>query len=63
VEDLAASGVAVWDRRKQRYRARLRLLGRRSGRLLVSWPSRANATAKITGRLDGRRVRLRTPAP
>jgi TAP-like protein len=63
VEDLAASGVAVWDRRKQRYCARLRLSGRRSGRLRVSWPSRANATAKITGRLDGRRVRLRTPAP
>lgn len=63
VEDLAASGVAVWDRRRQVYRARLRLSGRRSGRLRVSWPSRTDATAKITGRLRGRVVRLRTPAP
>ena len=63
VEDLAASGVAVWDRRKQRYRARLRLSGKRTGRLRVSWPSHVDATARITGRLDGRRVLLRTPAP
>ena len=61
--DLAASGVAIWDRRGQRYSATLRLSGRRRGRLRVSWPSRAGATARITGRLGGRRVRLRTPAP
>jgi hypothetical protein len=61
--DLAASGVAIWDRRGQRYSATLRLSGRRRGRLRVSWPSRADATARITGRLGGRRGRLRTPAP
>jgi pimeloyl-ACP methyl ester carboxylesterase len=61
--DLAASGVALWDRRRQRYSATLRLSGKRRGRLRVSWPSRADATARITGRLGGRRVRLRTLAP
>lgn len=34
--DLAASGVAIWDRRGQRYSATLRLSGRRRGRLRVS---------------------------
>ena len=63
VADLAGSGVAVWDRRKQRYRARLRVSGKRSGVLRVAWPSRPNATARIRGRLGGRAVRLRTPAP
>lgn len=62
-EDLAVSGLAVWDRRAGRYRARLTLSGRRGGRLRVSWPSRAGATARITGRIGGRPVSLRTPAP
>lgn len=63
VADLAGSGVAVWDRRKQRYRARLRVSGKRSGVLRVAWPSRVNAMARIRGRLGGRVVRLSTPAP
>jgi TAP-like protein len=62
-ENLAVSGLAVWDRRAGRHDARLRLSGKRSGLLRVSWPSRARATATIGGRLGGRVVRLRTPAP
>ena len=62
-EDLAASGEAVWDRREQRYSATLRVFGKRRGMLRVSWPSVLNATATVTGRLGGRAVRLRTPAP
>jgi pimeloyl-ACP methyl ester carboxylesterase len=62
-KDLAVSGEAVWDRREQSYGATLRLAGKRSGVLRVSWPSRADATATITGRLGGRAVRLSTPAP
>ena len=42
-ENLAVSGLAVWDRRAGRYRARLRLSGKRSGLLRVSWPSRTPA--------------------
>jgi pimeloyl-ACP methyl ester carboxylesterase len=61
--DLRVSGRAVWDRRKARYRATLHPAGARRGRLRVAWPSRADATARITGRLGGRTVRLRTPAP
>ncbi len=62
-EDLAVSGEAVWDRREQRYSATLRLAGTRRGRLVISWPSAQNAVAEIRGRLGGRVVRLRTPAP
>jgi pimeloyl-ACP methyl ester carboxylesterase len=62
-EDLAATGEAVWDRREQRYSATLRVSGKRRGMLRVSWPSRADATATISGRLGGRVVRLSTPAP
>lgn len=62
-EDLAATGEAVWDRREQRYSATLLVFGARRGLLRVSWPSVQNATATITGRLGGRAVRLRTPAP
>ena len=62
-EDLAVSGEAVWDRREQRYHATLRLFGKRTGVLRVSWPSVRDATAEITGRLGGRPVRLQTPAP
>jgi pimeloyl-ACP methyl ester carboxylesterase len=61
--DLSASGRALWDRREQRYSAMLRVTGKRRGMLRVSWPSQAEATATITGRLGGRTVRLRTPAP
>jgi hypothetical protein len=62
-EDLAVSGEAVWDRREQQYSATLEVKGTRSGKLRVSWPSVQNATARITARLGGRVVRLRTPAP
>ncbi len=61
--DLAVSGEAVWDRGEERYSADLRVSGARRGRLVMSWPSAQNAVAEIRGRLGGRVVRLRTPAP
>ncbi|HEY1273990.1 MAG TPA: alpha/beta hydrolase [Thermoleophilaceae bacterium] len=64
VGDLAASGVVVWDRSLSTVRARLRLRGARTGRLHVGWSTKATrATAFIHGRLGGRQVRLRMPAP
>ena len=62
-QDLAVSGEVVWDRGEKRYSATLRVSGARRGRLAISWPSEQNAVAEIRGRLGGRVVRLRTPAP
>jgi hypothetical protein len=64
VPDLAVSGTVEWDRRASRVKARLRLDGAVNGRLLLRWrTSVTRARATMTGRLDGRPVRLRTPAP
>jgi hypothetical protein len=64
VSDLAVSGTVVWDRRASRVRARLRVSGAARGRLRLRWDlSATRATARIAGRLGGRPVRLRMPAP
>jgi pimeloyl-ACP methyl ester carboxylesterase len=64
VGDLAVSGTVEWDRRALRVRARLRLSGAHSGLVRIRWPTRATRTvAHLRGRLGGRPVRLRTPAP
>jgi pimeloyl-ACP methyl ester carboxylesterase len=64
VGDLASSGTVVWDRRRRRVRARLRLSGARSGTLRIAWRTRARrAVASLRGTLGGRAVRLRMPAP
>jgi pimeloyl-ACP methyl ester carboxylesterase len=64
VGDLAVSGVVVWDRSLSTVRARLRLTGAERGRLHIGWSTSATrATAFVRGRIGGRPVRLRTPAP
>ena len=64
VSDLALSGRAVWDRRLRRVHARLHLTGAASGVLSVSFRTNtAGAPATISGLVDGRSVRLETPAP
>jgi pimeloyl-ACP methyl ester carboxylesterase len=64
VPDLAVSGTVVWDRRRGRVRARLRLEGAVSGRLRIRWRTgERRAVASLSGTLDGRQVRLHTPAP
>ena len=64
VSDVAVSGRAVWDRRVGAVSARLRIAGARTGSLRIRWQTRAtHSVASLAGRLGGRRVRLRTPAP
>lgn len=64
VSDLAVSGEVVWDRRRSRVRARLRLDGAARGRLRLGWRlDEQRAEARVRGTLGGRRVRLRMPAP
>jgi pimeloyl-ACP methyl ester carboxylesterase len=64
VSDLAVSGSVEWIRRAGTVRARLRLTGARRGNLRIGWSTRATrALASITGTIDGRSVRLSTPAP
>ena len=62
--DLAVSGRATWDRRARGVAARLRLSGARRGTLRIVWSTtQQRATAEISGRIGGRPVRLRMPAP
>ena len=64
VADLAVSGSVEWNRRAGTVRARLRLTGARSGFVRIGWSTRATrALASITGAIEGRAVRVRTPAP
>lgn len=64
VDDLAVSGLVVWDRRASKVSARLRVAGAVTGKLRLSWPlDQTSAVASISGTLGGRGVRLRTPAP
>jgi hypothetical protein len=64
VPDLAVSGAVEWNRRESRVTARLRLRGAVSGRLRLRWRiDDIRAVAFMTGKLEGRPVRLRTPAP
>jgi len=64
VRDVAVTGTATWDRRALRVRARLRIAGARRGALRIGWASgRRGAAATIAGRLGGRAIRLRMPAP
>lgn len=63
VVDLAVSGIAVWDRHAFRVRADLTCSGAASGRLIVTFPTRAEAPVRIRGVVDGRRVDLRMPGP
>jgi hypothetical protein len=62
--DMAVSGRAVWDRRTWRVHAHLRLTGAATGVLVISFPTDiAGAIATISGRVDGRNVRLQTAPP
>jgi hypothetical protein len=64
VPDLAVSGTIEWNRRASRVGARLKLDGAVTGRLRLRWRTdEVRAAAFMTGTLDGRPVRLRTPAP
>jgi hypothetical protein len=64
VPDLAVSGTVDWSRRESRVTARVRLDGAVSGRLQLRWRiGDTRAVAFMHGTLDGRPVRLRTPAP
>jgi pimeloyl-ACP methyl ester carboxylesterase len=64
VPDLAVSGRVTWNRRAGRVSARLRLDGAVSGGLTLRWRTGdTRAVASMRGTLDGRPVRLRTPAP
>ena len=64
VPGAAVSGTMIWDRRRSRVSARLRIGGEVRGRLRLSWPIfETRAVAKLSGRLGGRPVRLRMPAP
>ena len=55
---------ATWERRAQRVRARVRIAGVRRGTLRIGWKAdRPAARATISGRLGGRTIRLRMPAP
>ncbi|HEY1330177.1 MAG TPA: alpha/beta fold hydrolase [Actinomycetota bacterium] len=66
VRDLAASGDAVWDRTSLRLSASLGVVGPgiASGRLDVRFPTNVTgAQAVVTGTIDGRHVRVLTPAP
>jgi TAP-like protein len=62
VGDVPVSGTATWRHADGAVRARLRLPGR--GRLRVRWSTqRPLATATLTGRIDGRRLRAEMLAP
>ncbi|WP_432479190.1 alpha/beta fold hydrolase [Nocardioides sp. GXQ0305] len=64
VRDLAVSGTAVWDRYAERVRVELTLAGAVTGRLRGGWDTREwGAEAGLRGRIGGRPVRLRLPAP
>ena len=64
VPGAAVSGTMVWDRRRNRVSAKLRIRGVVRGRLRLSWPIiETRAVARLSGRLGGRPVRLRMPAP
>ncbi len=64
VPDLAVSGTVEWNRRESRVTARLRLDGAVGGTLRLRWRiGDTRAVAFMHGTLDGRPVRLRTPAP
>ena len=64
VPGAAVSGTMVWDRRRDRVSAKLRIRGVVRGRLRLSWPIiETRAVARLSGRLGGRPVRLRMPAP
>ena len=64
MRDVAVTGTVAWDRRARRVRARLRIAGARRGALRIGWATgRREAAATIAGRLGGRAIRLRMPAP
>ena len=65
VPGVAVSGLARWDRYGQKMTVRLKLRGAGPhGRLRGRWHTRnLGADAVLVGRLDGRRVTLRFPAP
>jgi pimeloyl-ACP methyl ester carboxylesterase len=64
VPDLAVSGRVEWNRREGKVTARLRLRGAVTGPLRLRWRiGERRATAYLAGTLDGRRARLRMPAP
>ena len=61
---LAVSGTAVWDRNRKRMDVALTLSGARAGSLKGSWRTRdVGAEAKLHGRVNGRAVVLKFPAP
>ncbi len=65
VPGVGVSGRATWDRYGKRMHVTLRLRGTGPhGRLHGSWRTRrVGAVAVLSGRVGGRQVRLRFPAP
>ena len=65
VSDVATSGAASWNRRRLVVRAQLRLSGAVGGTLTLRFATNvpSGGVARVSGRLDGRRVELRVPAP
>jgi hypothetical protein len=64
-EDMAVSGTVDYSGRSDEVRAAVELTGTAGlGRLDIRWREGvANATARITGEIDGMRVVARQPAP
>ena len=64
LEGLAVSGLATWDRDRKRMTVKLSLDGAVHGRLRGGWHTRAvGAEARLSGVVDGQRVRLTFRAP
>ena len=64
LEDLAVSGLATWDRDRERVRVDLSLDGAARGRLRGGWDTRAvGAQAALRGVIGGIPVFLLFPAP
>ena len=64
LQGLAVSGLATWDRDRERMRVDLSLDGALHGRLRGGWDTRAvGAQAVLRGVVGGQPVRLTFPAP
>ncbi len=64
LQGLAVSGLATWDRDRERMTVELSLDGALHGRLRGGWHTRAvGAQAVLRGEVGGRPVRLTFPAP
>jgi hypothetical protein len=65
VRDLAVGGTAIWNRTNLELEASLQLSGVVGGDLAVRFATDVprGGVVAVSGRLDGRRVDLRLPAP